>query len=112
MKPFDLSRFLSEQGLTLAVLARHLRVSEGYLGTVLAGEEALGERDQVACLALAARLARERQAIRAVQIELPFGEPAVTFTRDYARQRARERVVADARPAPRAKNSSRPARIP
>ena len=110
MKPFNLSRFLSEQGLSPTVLARHLRVSEAYLGTVLAGEEALGERDQVACLALAARLARERQALRAVQIELPFGDPAVTFTRDYARQRARERVETHAGPTPRAKKSGRPVR--
>ena len=110
MKPFNLSRFLSEQGLSPAVLARHLRVSEAYLGAVLAGEEALGKRDQATCLALAARLARERQALRAVQIELPFGEPAVTFTRDYARQRARERAAPHARSSLSAKSSDCPTR--
>ena len=47
MKPFDLSRFLSEQGLSPAVLARHLRVYEAYLGAVLAGEEALGDEKNV-----------------------------------------------------------------
>ncbi len=110
MKPFELSRFLSEQRLSPTVLARYLRVSEAYLETVLAGEEALRKRDQIACLALAARVARERQARRAVQIELPFAEPAVTFTRDYARQQARERVEALARPNARAKSSDRTTR--
>ena len=112
MKPFDLSRFLSEQGLSSAILARCLRVSEAYLGTVLAGEETLGKRDQVACLALAARLARKRHALRAVQIELPFGEAPLTFTRDYARQRARERAETNATPSPRTKRSGRPPRTP
>jgi hypothetical protein len=112
MKAFELSRFLSEQELTPAMLARHLRVSVAYLGAVLAGEEALGERDRVACLTLAARLARERRALRAVQIELPFGEAPVTFTREYNRQRAQERAVIPERPSPRTRSPNRPTRTP
>jgi len=111
MKPLDLGRFLSEQGLTPAMLARHLRVSQAYLETVLAGEGALGDRDQTACLALGARHARARHALRAVQIELPFGQPLETFTREYARQQARERTATQGRP-PRRKNSSDPTRPP
>ena len=111
MKPLDLGRFLSEQGLTPAMLALHLRVSEAYLETVLAGKEALGERDQAACLALKARLARARHALRAVQIELPFGEAPETFTREYARQQARERTAIQGRPA-RRRNSPHPTGTP
>ena len=109
MKPFDLSRFLSQQGLTPAMLARHLRVSQAYLETVLAGEGALGDRDQFACLALEGRLARARHAERAVQIELPFGQAPETFTREYARQQARERSATQARP-PRRNQSLDPTR--
>jgi len=101
MEPLDLNRFLSEQALTPAMLARHLRVSELYLLAVLAGQEALSERDRAACLALATRLARARQALRAVQIELPFAEPCETFTREFARRQARDRAATQARPAPR-----------
>lgn len=101
MKPFDLNRFLGEQELSPAMLARHLRVSELYLLAVLAGQEALSERDRAACLSLAMRLARSRQALRAVQIELPFAEPRETFTREFARQQGRERATTQARPAPR-----------
>jgi hypothetical protein len=110
MKPFRLSQFLSKQGLTAAVLAQYLRVSEAYLGAVLAGEEALSRRDEMACLALAARLAKEHQAPRAVQIELPFAEPAATFTRAYARQQARERDESLGRATGREKNRDRPTR--
>jgi hypothetical protein len=93
MALFDLSRFLVEQELTPAMLARHLRVSELYLLAVLAGEEPLSERDRAACLALATRLLRARKALRAVQIELPFAEPRETFTRAFARRQARNRAT-------------------
>jgi hypothetical protein len=111
MKPLDLGRFLSEQGLTPAMLARYLRVSQAYLETALAGEGALGDRDQAACLALEGRLARARHAQRAVQIELPFGQAPETFTRAYARQQARERTATQGRP-PRRRDSSDPTRSP
>lgn len=101
MAPFDLNRYLSEQELTPAMLARHLRVSELYLLAVMAGQESLSERDGAACLALATRLARARQALRAVQIELPFAEPRETFTREFARRQARDRAARQARPTPR-----------
>jgi plasmid maintenance system antidote protein VapI len=110
MKLFRLSQFLSKQGLSAAALARYLRVSEAYLGAVVAGEEALSKRDQMSCLALAARLAKEREALRAVQIELPFGESAATFTRAYARQRARERDESLVKATFRKKNRKRPTR--
>ena len=105
MRPLDLKRFLREQGLTPAALARHLRVSETYLGTVLEGQEVLGERDQAACLALAARLARARRALRAAQMELPFAERPEAFTREYARQQARAHAAKRAKPTPRKKGS-------
>ena len=99
MASFDLHRFLGEQELTPAMLARHLRVSELYVLAVLAGHEVLGERDRAACLVLATRLARARQAQRAVQIELPFAEPRETFTREFARRQARARAAPPPRPS-------------
>jgi hypothetical protein len=101
VKPFDLNRFLGEHALTPAMLARHLRVSELYLMTVMTGQEALSERDRAACLALATRIARARRALRAVQIELPFAEPPETFTREFARLHARDRAATQARPTSR-----------
>ena len=91
MPPFNLQRFLDAQGLTPEVLASSLRVSEDYIRAVLAGSMVLTPRDETACLALATRLNRERQARRAIQARLPFAEPWETFTRQYARAQAKKR---------------------
>ena len=92
MVAFNLQRFLDAHGLTPALLASSLRVSEDYIRAVLAGSAALAPRDEAGCFALVARLNRERQAQRAVQERLPFAEPWETFTREYARTRAKKRA--------------------
>ena len=92
MAPFNLQRFLDAQGLTPTLLASSLRVSEDYIRAVLGGSSALTARDEAGCLALVARLNRERQAQRAIQERLPFAEPWETFTREHARTRAKKRA--------------------
>jgi len=92
MSPFNLHQFLEAQQLTPAALASSLRVSEDYIRAVLAGTTVLTSRDEAGCLALASRRNRGRDAQQAHQETLPFAEPWETFTREYARSRARKRA--------------------
>jgi hypothetical protein len=92
MSRFDLQRFLAETGVSLSKLASYLRVAPTYLQAAAAGEGRLTVRDQEACRILWRRLTK------AVQLPLPFAESPRTFTREHARQAARERALAAARP--------------
>lgn len=93
MARFDFERFLAETGVSLTKLASYLRVAPAYLETAVRGEGRLTTRDQSACRLLWRRLTKAKQ------LDLPFAEPPVTFTRTYARQRARAAAVAARRPA-------------
>ncbi len=97
MASFNLQRFIETQGLTPALLASNLRVSEEYIRAVLAGSAVLAPRDEEGCVALVARLNREREARRMIQERLPFVEPWETFTREYARTRAKKRAAGHTR---------------
>jgi hypothetical protein len=95
MARFDFQRFLAETGVSLTRLASHLRVAPSYLQAAAAGQGKLTGRDQEACRRLWRRLTK------AVQLPLPFAESPHTFTRQHARQAARDRVLAAARPSRR-----------
>ncbi len=85
MARFNFQRFLAETGVSLARLAAHLRVAQSYLEAAAAGRERLTARDLAACRLLWRRLTQ------AEQLELPFAEPADTFTKQHARLLARAR---------------------
>ncbi len=93
MPCFNLQRFLAETGLNIARLASYLQVARTYLEAAVHGQTSLTRRDQEACRALWRRLTQ------AVQFELPFAEPAETFTREHARRRARARAATPPAPA-------------
>lgn len=93
MPGFNLQRFLAETGLSIARLASYLQVARTYLEAAARGQTPLTRRDQEACRALWRRL------VRVEQIELPFAEPAETFTREHALRLARARAAASAAPA-------------
>jgi hypothetical protein len=80
---FDLRDFLARTGVTLARLASYLRVAPSYLESALDGTGRLTARDQQACRLL------QRRLFQAKQMELPFAEPPRTFSKSYARDRAR-----------------------
>jgi hypothetical protein len=87
MAGFDFQRFLAETGVSLTRLASYLRVAPSYLQAAAAGQGKLTGRDQTACRVLWRRLTK------AVQLPLPFAEPAHTFTREHARRMARARAI-------------------
>jgi hypothetical protein len=103
MAGFDFQRFLAETGVSLTRLASYLRVAPTYLQAAAAGQGKLTGRDQAACRLLWRRLTK------AVQLPLPFAEPAHTFTREHARRMARARAIAVTPRRTAARRAARPA---
>jgi hypothetical protein len=87
MAGFDFPGFLARTGLSIRRLATYLQVAESYLEAAAAGSARLTLRDQQACRIL------QRRLFGGKQLELPLAIPPQALTRDYARQRKRERAV-------------------